>query len=70
MKQRPRLTALLPTSPSRRLPDQRRISFGLPVAFMLLAVGWASAEVVWRGDFETGTTECQRRRESGGKAAV
>lgn len=52
MKQLPLVTALLLGSPSRRLTDKRRVRFGLPVAFALLSVGWVSAEVIWRGDFE------------------
>jgi hypothetical protein len=58
-------TTLLPASPSRCLPDQRRTSFGLPVALALLSVGWASAEIIWRGDFETGTTEQWRGAPKG-----
>lgn len=29
----------------------------LPLLIVLLSVGWVSADVIWRGDFETGTTE-------------
>ena len=65
MKPLPLLTALVLASLNRSLPYLRRISFGLPVAFMLLTVAWVSAEVIWRGDFETGTTEQWRGAPKG-----
>lgn len=38
---------------------------GLLVAIMLLSAGPVSAEVIWRGDFETGTTEQWRGAPKG-----
>ena len=37
----------------------------LPLLIVLLSVGWASAEIIWRGDFETGTTEQWRGAPKG-----
>lgn len=50
---------------SRRLIGKRRAGFGLPLAFALLSMGGVSAEVIWRGDFETGTTEQWRGAPKG-----
>lgn len=51
--------------PSSRLPNAWRIGLGLPLGLVLLSAAWASGEIIWRGDFETGTTEQWRGAPKG-----